>query len=44
MAWTRMDYASSARAAEDKARWQGLVVKSSVLPGHRKIMGYTRLD
>ena len=27
-----MDFASSSRAAEDKTRWKGIVVKSSVVP------------
>ena len=27
-----MDFASSTRAAEDRARWKGIVVKSSVVP------------
>ena len=26
-----MDFASSARAAEDRTRWKGIVVKSSVV-------------
>ena len=30
--WTGMDIASSTRAAEDRARWKGIVVKSSVVP------------
>ena len=30
--WTSMDFASSTRAAEDKTRWKGIVVKSSVVP------------
>ena len=27
-----MDFASSFRAAEDRTRWKGIVVKSSVVP------------
>ena len=27
-----MDFASSTRAAEDRTRWKGIVVKSSVVP------------
>ena len=30
--WTGMDFASSTRAAEDRTRWKGIVVKSSVVP------------
>ena len=30
--WTRMDFASSARAAENRTRWKGIVLKSSVVP------------
>ena len=30
--WTGMDFANSSRAAEDRARWKGIVVKSSVVP------------
>ena len=29
--WTGMDFASSTRAAEDRTRWKGIVVKSSVV-------------
>ena len=40
-----MNFASSTRAAEDRTRWKGIVVKSSVVPqGPRKIMGQFRLD
>ena len=35
-----MDFASSTRAAENKTRWKGIVVKSSVVPRRpRKVMG-----
>ena len=27
--WTQMDIASSARAAEDRTRWKGVIMKSS---------------
>ena len=27
--WTGMDFVSSTRAAEDRARWKGVVAKSS---------------
>ena len=30
--WTGRDFASSTRAAEDRTRWKGIVVKSSVVP------------
>ena len=30
--WTGMDFASSARAAEDRTRWKRIVAKSAVLP------------
>ena len=37
--WTRMDFASEARAAEDRTRWKGIVVKLSVmLHRPRKVM------
>ena len=43
--WTGMDFASSTRAAEDRTRWKGIVVKSSVvLQRPHKVMGWTRLD
>ena len=43
--WTGMGFASSARTAEDRTRWKGIVVKSSVVPQRpRKFKGYTRLD
>ena len=29
--WTGMDFASSTRPAEDRTRWKGVVVKSSVV-------------
>ena len=30
--WTGMDFASSARIAEDRTRWKRIVVESSVVP------------
>ena len=30
--WTRMDFANSTRAAADRTRWKGIVVKSFVVP------------
>ena len=30
--WTRMEFASSTRAAENRTRWKGLVANSSVVP------------
>ena len=30
--WTRIDFASTTRAAEDRTRWKGVVAKSSVVP------------
>ena len=30
--WTEMDFANSTRAAEDRTRWKGIVVKSSGTP------------
>ena len=36
---TGMNFASSARTVEDRTRWKGIVVKSSVVPQRpRKIM------
>ena len=38
--WTEMDFASSTRAAEDRTRWKGIVVKSPVVPQRpSKVMG-----
>ena len=35
-----MDFASSTRIAEDRTRWKGIVVKSSVVPQRpRKVIG-----
>ena len=35
-----MDFASSIRSADDRTRWKGIVVKSSVVPQrHHKGMG-----
>ena len=36
-----MDLASSTRAATDRTRWKGIVVKSSVVP---KVMEWTLID
>ena len=30
--WTVMDFANSARAAEDRTRWKEVVARSSVVP------------
>ena len=30
--WTGIDFAGPTRAAEDRTRWKGIVVKSSVVP------------
>ena len=38
--WTRMDFASSTRAAENRTRWKAIVANSSVVPRrHSKIRG-----
>ena len=38
--WTAMDFASSTRAAQNKTRWKGIVVNSSVVPRRpSKVMG-----
>ena len=38
--WTGMDFASSARAAENRTRWKGIVANSSVVPRRpSKVMG-----
>ena len=43
--WTGMDFASSAKAAEDRARWKGIVVNSSVVPRRpSKVMGFNRIE
>ena len=40
-----MDLASSTRAATDRTRWKGIVVKSSMVPqGPPKVMEWTLLD
>ena len=45
MEWTGVDFVSSTRTAEDRTRWKGIVVKSSVVPRRpRKVMGQTRLN
>ena len=42
--WAGMDFASSTSAAEDRIRWKGIVVKSSVVPQQPcKVKGY-RID
>ena len=42
---TGMDFASSARAAESRARWKGIVAKSCVVPRRlSKVMGQARVD
>ena len=39
------DFASSTRAAENRTRWKGIVVNSSVVPGQpSKVMGQNRID
>ena len=30
--WKGLNFASSTRAAEERTKWQGIVIKSSVLP------------
>ena len=41
--WTGIDFASSTRTAEDRTRWKGVVVNSSVVPQRPcKVMGYNR--
>ena len=38
--WTGMDFASSARTAENRTRWKGIVANSSVVPRRpSKVMG-----
>ena len=38
--WTGIGFASSTRAAEDRTRWKGTVVKSSVVPNRpHKVTG-----
>ena len=38
--WIGMDFASSTRTAEDRTRWKGIVVKSSVVSQRPcKVMG-----
>ena len=38
--WTGMDFASSTRAAENRTKWKGIVVNSSVVPRRSsKVMG-----
>ena len=38
--WTGVDFASSTRAVEDMARWEGVVMKSSVISQrYCKVMG-----
>ena len=38
--WTGMDFASSAWTAENRTRWKGIVVKSSVVPQRTTSQGY----
>ena len=43
--WTGMDFASSTRVAENRSRWKGIVVNSSVLPGRPpKVMASYRIE
>ena len=38
--WKGVDFANSTRAAEDRTRWKGIVVKSSMMPQRpHKVMG-----
>ena len=38
--WTGMNFASSARVAENRTTWKGIVANSSVVPGRPfKVMG-----
>ena len=38
--WTGMDFASSTLAAENRTRWKGIVVNSSMVPRQpSKVMG-----
>ena len=38
--WTRMDFASSTMVAENRSRWKGIVLNSSVVPRRTpKVMG-----
>ena len=39
--WTGMNFASSARAAEDRTGWKGIVAKSYMVP--HKVVEQTRL-
>ena len=42
--WTRIDFASSARTAENRAKWKGTVAKSSVVQQRPcKVKGYDRI-
>ena len=41
--WTGMDFASSAKAAENRTRSKGIVANSSVVPRRSsKVIGYNR--
>ena len=43
--WTGMDFASSTRVAENRSRWKGIVVNSSVVPGRpSRVMGSYRIE
>ena len=37
--WTRIDFASSTRTAENRTSWKGIVAKSSVVP-RTTLQGY----
>ena len=40
-----MDFASSTREAENRTRWKGIVVKSSVVPQQPcRVMGENRIE
>ena len=39
--WTVMDFASSARATEDRTRWKEMVAKLSVVPTLKEIISQT---
>ena len=43
--WTRIDFASSTRAAENRRKWEGIVANSSVVPRRpSKVMGWNRIE
>ena len=40
-----MDFANSAKAAESRTRWKGIVANSSVVPRRpSKVMGWNRMS